>query len=308
MIEVRDLTRRYGSLVAVDGVSFQARPGHVVGLLGPNGAGKTTIMKVLTGYHFPDEGSVSINGFDVVADPAGAKRELGYLPENAPLYDELTVNEYLQFVSGARDLAGQSGRQALTRVVDLCDLQSVLLRPISELSKGFRQRVGLAQALIHDPDVVILDEPTTGLDPNQIQEVRRVIRELGREKTVLLSTHILREVEALCEEVLILDRGRIAARGTTTEIAHELRSRTVIEVTVVGTPSADQRLTLERLGELIAERPEEGCTVLRISLNDGIAGEDVFDWATAGSLRIRSLVPERYSLEQIFTQLTTGAG
>ncbi|MFW5688229.1 MAG: ABC transporter ATP-binding protein, partial [Spirochaetota bacterium] len=194
MIEAVDLRRTYGSLVAVDEVSFEAKAGQIVGLLGPNGAGKTTIMKILTGYHFPDSGSALINGFDVESDPVRAKHEVGYLPENAPLYDDLTVDEYLDFVSGARGLKGADAQRARRRVVELCGLETVVFRPIAELSKGYRQRVGLAQALIHDPSVVILDEPTTGLDPNQILEVRRVVRELGREKTILLSTHILPEV------------------------------------------------------------------------------------------------------------------
>ncbi len=214
MIEARELTRRYGSLLAVDRVSFDVSPGQIVGLLGPNGAGKTTILRILAGYHFPHEGVALIDGFDVVTEPIEAKRRLGYLPEHAPAYGELSVSEYLGFICGARSLGRAAARRAIERVVTLCALESVWRRPIAQLSKGFQQRVGLAQALVHDPQVVVLDEPTSGLDPNQIREVRRIVRELGEDRTVLFSTHIMREAEAVCARVLILDAGRIVAGGT----------------------------------------------------------------------------------------------
>ncbi len=306
MIEARELTRRYGSLLAVDRVSFDVRPGEIAGLLGPNGAGKTTILRILTGYHFPHEGDARIGGFDVVTEPIEAKRRIGYLPENAPAYGELSVCEYLDFVCGARAIVRAAARAATERVVTLCALESVWNRPIAQLSRGFRQRVGLAQALIHDPEVVILDEPTSGLDPNQIREVRRIVGELGKDRTVLFSTHIMREAEAVCDRVLILDAGRIVAGGTAEEIARGLRSRSVVTVSLVGTPPDAARATLAGIGETIEERAGADVAVLRIALHEGRGTEDLFDWAVASSLRLKSVVPESDSLEDIFTRLTTG--
>jgi ABC-2 type transport system ATP-binding protein len=306
MIEARELTRRYGSLLAVDRVSFEVRPGEIVGLLGPNGAGKTTILRILTGYHFPHEGEARISGFDVVAEPIEAKRRIGYLPENAPAYGDLSVREYLGFICGARAIAGAAARTATERVVALCALESVWHRPIGQLSKGFRQRVGLAQALIHDPQVVVLDEPTSGLDPNQIREVRRIVAELGTDRAVLFSTHILREAEAVCRRVLILDAGRIIAGGTPAEIARGLRSRALVTVSLVGTPPEAALAALARIGETVVERTEEGSSVLRIALHDGRGAEDLFDWAVETGVRLTSVVPESDSLEEIFARLTTG--
>jgi ABC-2 type transport system ATP-binding protein len=303
VIEVRELSRRYGPLVAVDRVSFTASQGEIVGLLGPNGAGKTTMMKVLTGYHYPHAGSVRVCGFDVEEEPLAAKRCIGYLPENAPAYGELTVTEYLDFACGAHRMRRDVSAEARERVIELCALDTVVHRPLGELSRGFRQRVGLAQALVHDPDVVILDEPTSGLDPNQILEIRRVIRELGREKTVLLSTHILHEVEMLCDRVLILDSGRIVAGGTAAEISRQTAGRSVVTVTLADPVAADDLSSVAELGEIL---DSDGATV-RIALRAGCSGEIVFDWAVRHAVRIRSLVPERFSLEEVFSRLTTGA-
>ncbi len=306
MIEARELTRRYGSLLAVDRVSFDVSPGQIVGLLGPNGAGKTTILRILAGYHFPHEGVALIDGFDVVTEPIEAKRRLGYLPEHAPAYGELSVSEYLGFICGARSLGRAAARRAIERVVTLCALESVWRRPIAQLSKGFQQRVGLAQALVHDPQVVVLDEPTSGLDPNQIREVRRIVRELGEDRTVLFSTHIMREAEAVCARVLILDAGRIVAGGTAGEIARGLRSRSVVTVSLVGTPPEAARAALARIGDTAAERVDEGTTILRLALHEGRGAEDLFDWAVASGLRLKAVLPEADSLEEIFTRLTTG--
>ncbi len=307
MIEARELTRRYDSVLAVDRVSFDVHPGQIVGLLGPNGAGKTTILRILTGYHYPQHGSARIGGHDVVTDPVAAKRRLGYLPENAPAYGMLTVDEYLGFIGAARSLSRAEHRAAVERLAGLCGLESVWRRPISELSKGLRQRVGLAQALLHDPDVVILDEPTSGLDPNQIREVRRIVEELGRTKTVLLSTHILSEAEAVCDRVLILDAGRIVASGTAAQIASALRTRAIVAVSLASRPGPRARHELDRIGETVEERDEpDGSARLRLMLNEGREAEDVFDWAVAHGLRLRAVVPERESLEDVFARLTAG--
>lgn len=307
MLEVTKLTKRYGQVQAIRGVSFSVGKGEIVGLLGPNGAGKTTILKILTGYHYPTTGTAMVNGYDVSVDPVAVKRSIGYLPENAPLYEDLTVREYLDFIADARRLAGSDRTEAIARALKLCGLDAQLDRPINQLSKGFRQRVGLAQAILHDPDILILDEPTTGLDPNQIQEIRHLIRTLGSEKTVILSTHILQEVEAMCDRVLILNEGKIAASGTTEEIGRELKGETVFTVQIAGDslPAAARR-ALEGIGRLATHRPREGGAglELRIALADGRAGEDLFRWAVDNQLTLGALVPERYSLEEIFTSLT----
>ncbi len=306
MIEALELTRRYGSVLAVDRVSFDVRPRQIVGLLGPNGAGKTTILKMLTGYHYPQAGSARIGEFDIVAEPVEAKRRLGYLPENAPAYGALTADEYLGFVCTARGLSRPARRRAMERVAGLCGISSVWRRPISELSKGFRQRVGLAQALVHDPEVVILDEPTSGLDPNQIREVRRIVDGLGQQKTVLLSTHILSEAEAVCDRVLILDDGRIVASGTSAQIASQLQSGTVVAVSFNRPLQPDERRSLARVGETIGEQPDGDVITVRLVLGDDRDAGDVFDWAVEHGVRLKAVVPERESLEELFARLTVG--
>jgi ABC-2 type transport system ATP-binding protein len=219
MIEADRLTKRYGSFVAVREVSFSIPKGQVCAFLGPNGAGKTTTMRMLTGFLTPTSGSARIAGFDVVAQRREAARRVGYLPENGPLYPEMTPYDLLNFMGRARGLSGPRLRERIEAVVALCALGPVLHKPIAKLSKGYRQRTGMAQALLHEPEVLILDEPTVGLDPNQIREVRRAIREIGRDRTILLSTHILQEVEAVADRVILIHNGQIGFDGTPAEMA-----------------------------------------------------------------------------------------
>lgn len=214
MIEVDSLTKSYGQTVAVRGISFQVPRGEVLGFLGPNGAGKTTTMRILTGYLPADSGSVKMAGYDVGAQSLEVRRRLGYLPESAPLYEEMGVVDYLDYVAEMRGYQGAERTRRLRRVIELCGLGNVVAKNIGELSKGYRQRVGLAQAILHDPEILILDEPTSGLDPNQIVEIRELIKTLGREKTVILSTHILPEVKATCSRVMIIADGRLVADDT----------------------------------------------------------------------------------------------
>jgi len=215
MIEVKGLVKTYGANRAVDGVSFTVRRGDVLGFLGPNGAGKSTTMKMITGFLRPDAGSALVDGIDVAADPVAVKRRLGYLPENAPAYPEMTVGEFLGFIAEVRGFAGRDARRAqVARAAHLTHLEPVLRQSIETLSKGYKQRVGFAQALLHDPATLVLDEPTDGLDPNQKNEVRSLIRAMAAEKAVILSTHILEEVEAICTRVIIISRGRIVADET----------------------------------------------------------------------------------------------
>lgn len=318
MIEVQDLTKRYGSVEAVRRVSFTVDTGQIVGLLGPNGAGKTTIMKVLTGYHYPTEGDARIDGFSVFENSLEVKRRLGYLPENAPLYTDLTPREYLQFVAEARQLPKEKRRARINEVLAACGIEAVQNRPIETLSKGYRQRVGLAQAILHDPPILILDEPTTGLDPNQIIEIRNLIRELGKSKTVILSTHILQEVEAVCSQVLIINEGRIAAQGTTEEIAATLKGGNSWILIVKGMKkegSAQKILGLPATVSLShTENLADGTVRLHIVEASGAPGtspdplqlsEALFDWAVGQGLKILEMQRQRLSLEDIFVRLTT---
>jgi len=218
MIEAVGLTKYYGDFAAVVGVSFTVPRGQVAAFLGPNGAGKSTTMKLLTGYLAPSAGTAKIAGYEMATDRLAGAARLGYLPENGPLYDDMTPKSLLEFFAAARGLRGARRRDRIDAVIDMCALGSVIGKAIGKLSRGYRQRVGMAQVLLHEPDVLIMDEPTAGLDPNQIREVRQMIRRLGRDKTVLLSTHILQEVEAMADRIIMINEGRVVFDGTTDEL------------------------------------------------------------------------------------------
>jgi ABC-2 type transport system ATP-binding protein len=219
MIEIQHLTKRFGPLTAVSDLSLTVRPGEVLGFLGPNGAGKSTTMKMVAGYLAPDAGSVRICGHDIVSDTIAAQKKLGYLPEGAPAYGEMTPRQFLHFIAQVRELDGEAAKAATDRAVAGTELKSVLDQPIETLSKGFRRRVGLAQAILHDPEVLIMDEPTDGLDPNQKHAVRALIRGMAKDKTIIVSTHLLEEVDAICTRAVIIDQGRIVIDATPAEFA-----------------------------------------------------------------------------------------
>ncbi|MDR1031229.1 MAG: ATP-binding cassette domain-containing protein [Treponema sp.] len=317
MIEVQGLTKRYGPVEAVRGVSFTVGTEQVLGFLGPNGAGKTTIMKILTGYHFPSAGSALVAGISVQEDPVEVKKRIGYLPESVPLYGDLTVDEYLSFIADARMIRPDARQEAIQSSLTACGLEQVAGKTIETLSKGYKQRVGLAQAIIHDPPILILDEPTSGLDPNQIIEIRNLIKELGKRKTVILSTHILQEVEAVCSQVLILNEGRIAAQGRPEEIAGTLKGTDTWELTLKGadlpgiTEKARQ-LTGTGAAVSVQEGEAPGTVHLRFTLGrdstESIDGERIFDWAVAEGLKILQMHQKKLSLEDIFVKLTGEEG
>ena len=223
MITVENLTRRFGPITAVDGISFQVKQGDVLGFLGPNGAGKSTAMKMLACFLSPDGGTASICGHSIITQPTQVRQNLGYLAENAPAYNEMTVSGFLNFVCDARRITGPHRRQVLDRIVPLCSIQSVYHQTIDTLSKGYRRRVGLAQALVHDPPVLILDEPTDGLDPNQKHEVRQLIEQMAGSKCIIVSTHILEEVEQICNRAIIINRGRILVDSTPRELQEQYK-------------------------------------------------------------------------------------
>lgn len=325
MIEVTNLSKSYGAVPAVRGVSFSVGREQVLGFLGPNGAGKTTVMKALAGCHFPSGGQALIDGLSVEEDPVGAKRRIGYLPENNPLYGDMSPEEYLGFAAASRLIPARERKAAVARALAVCGLEDARARPIGSLSKGYRQRVGLAQAIVHDPPALILDEPTSGLDPNQIIGIRSLIRELGKRKAVILSTHILREVEAVCSSVLILSEGRVAARGTPEEIAGTLRGaspggrfrdrfREAWELRLKGAADAEGALDSvaalgAEAGEAFAEALEGGVIRLGFSMKGrgdyAADGELIFDWAVSRGYKIVGMTRKTPTLEDIFAELTS---
>ncbi len=305
MIEVQGLTKRYPTRLAVDDVTFSVKRGEIVGFLGPNGAGKTTTMRVLTGFLPPSSGSARVAGYDVVSQSAAARGALGYLPESAATYPEMRVSEYVAFRARLEGVPGSGIRSRVAQAIDRCLLGEVAHRRIENLSKGFRQRTALAGALVHEPPVLILDEPTIGLDPVQIIKIRETIRELGRDRAVLLSTHILPEVESVCDRVLIIDRGRIVAEGTPSELRGRLAGTPAVRVVVRGAVAA--REAVEGLAGVTAVEASEapGETRLRLVCAHGAdPREDVFRLAVERGWVLRELARETLSLEDVFVRLT----
>lgn len=246
MIEIKNLTKKFGADVALAGVSFSVKKGEILGFLGPNGAGKTTTIKIITSFWAPSEGNVFVDGMNVSEESLKTREKIGYLPETVPLYDDMKVYEYLKFVAQIRGITKDKIAERIKEVVVACGLKDVISRPIEELSKGYRQRVGLAQAIMHNPEVLILDEPTTGLDPNQIVEIRDLIKKIGREKTVIFSTHILSEASAVCDRVVIINKGKIVGEGTPGELTAKAGGQEVIYVKIRG-PKEE---VLKRLAEM----------------------------------------------------------
>ena len=301
-ISVQGVTKLFGEQKALDNVSFEVNTGEIVAFLGPNGAGKSTMMKIITGFIPASEGSVYVNGIETSEDNREIKKRIGYLPENNPLYPEMYVREYLAFAA-ALYKSGSPARKQIDNIIELTGLGPEQNKKIGALSKGYRQRVGLAQALIHNPDVLILDEATTGLDPNQIVEIRSLIREAGREKTVMLSTHIMQEVEAICDRVIIIVNGVIVANENKSDIYLKIRqSKQIIYAGFDKNPGFDKLISIP--GILHAE--SAGNDIWRIEAD---AGKDIrpvlFAFAVSNNLTILSLRNEENSLEEVFRQLTT---
>jgi ABC-2 type transport system ATP-binding protein len=305
MIEVEHLTKSFPGRVAVSDVTFRVEPGEIVGFLGPNGAGKTTAMRCLTGFLPPSEGTARVAGFDVVTHSMEARAHLGYLPESAALYPEMRVRDYLAYRARLEGLRGADVGKHVAEAIASCLLEEVAGRKVENLSRGYRQRTALAGALVHQPPVLILDEPTVGLDPAQIIRIREAIRRLGRERAVLLSTHILPEVDAVCDRVLIIDRGRIVAEGTAAELRTRLAGAPVVRVAFAGVVAA--RETLAALPGVAAVSGEvaDGETRVRLECEAGAdPREDVFRAAVAKGWTLRELARESLSLEDVFVRLT----
>jgi len=246
MIEIKNLTKKFGNTTILDDISLEVKKGEILGFLGPNGAGKSTTMKIITSFWTPTSGSVLIDGVNITQDTLVSRAKIGYLPETVPLYEDMRVYEYLKFIAEVRGIAKDKIRERIKEVVSDCGLSKVIRKPIEELSKGYRQRVGLAQAIMHKPDILILDEPTTGLDPNQITEIRDLIKKIGKEKTVIFSTHILGEVSATCDRVVIINNGKIVGEGNPNELAQKIGSKELIYVKIKG-PKAEVETALRDL-------------------------------------------------------------
>lgn len=313
MIQINNLTKDYGVTRALDGVSFAVDRGEILGLLGPNGAGKTTTMRIVTGYLMPTAGSVRVQDMDVAENPLAVKRMIGYLPEFAPLYADMVVHDYLQYVGAVRRLDPRRRSARIRAMTELCGLEDVIHRPFRELSRGYKQRVGLAHAMLSDPEVLILDEPTSGLDPNQIVEIRSIIKEAGRAKTVIFSTHILSEAESTCDRIVIINRGRVVADGTADLVKARAVSGMVVRLALLDAPldEVQRRLRevpgVERVQRVLnAPLPAAGSlvvdvTCIRPNLRELYAAIKRRDWVVAG------MNSEGHSLEDTFRELT-GAG
>jgi ABC-2 type transport system ATP-binding protein len=306
MIKVEQLTKKYAGVTGIDQINFEVGKGEIVGFLGPNGAGKTTTMRILASYMPASSGRATVAGFDVFSESLQARRHLGYLPENVPLYHDMRVNEYLRYRGALKALSGKRLKNRIGTIKELCGLREVGRKKIAGLSKGFRQRVGLAEAMIHEPDLLILDEPTIGLDPNQIRQVRELIKSLGERHTILLSTHILSEVEATCSRVIIINRGRIEASDTPDNLVNQLRTSGLLRLEVkCGAEDPVSHLSaVPGVREVRAVSDDEWRSFeIRVEANSD-PREQIFQLAVGRQWVIRELSKERATLEDAFVELT----
>jgi ABC-2 type transport system ATP-binding protein len=308
LLEIRRLTKRFGPMTAVDDVSFSVDRGEVLGFLGPNGAGKSTTMKVVTGFLPPTSGTAIVHGFDVTDAPIEVKRRVGYLPEGAPLYEDMTPESFLMFVAEIRGLSGAEKRTAVDRAADLINVTEVMQQPIGTLSKGFKRRVGLAQAILHDPEVLILDEPTDGLDPNQKFEVRRLTKDMAEKKAIVISTHLLEEVDAVCSRAIIIARGKIVADGTPDELESRSSRHNAINIRIDAEHTDRAHDALIKVAGVasveIIER-EAPIAHLRVLPENGkLLLQEVGACVRAADLAVEQMSAERGHLDDVFRQIT----
>ena len=310
MVKIEHLSKHFGTLKAVDDITFSVSKGEVLGFLGPNGAGKSTTMRMITGFLTPDAGSVQVGGDDVGSNPVGAKRRIGYLPEGAPLYGDMTPRAFLRFIAEIRGFRGSACDQAVDAVVRKVSLNAVLEKPIDTLSKGFKRRVGLAQAIIHDPEVLVLDEPTDGLDPNQKHEVRTLIRSMSQEKAIILSTHILEEVEAVCSRAIIISAGKVVSDGTPAELVARSRMHNAISISiraagVDGMVEAIKQIPgVASVEILVAEGERVRLQVYPV--DNALLAAPVSQLAREKDWAVEELHVERGRLDEVFREITSG--
>jgi ABC-2 type transport system ATP-binding protein len=300
-LQVSNLTKVFGEQRAVDNISFEARQGQILGFLGPNGAGKSTTMKILTSYIPPTEGSIRVGGFDVIDQAMEVKKITGYLPEHNPLYLDMYVHEYLHFIGKLYGLKGLELKNRLSEMVELCGLEREQNKRIETLSKGYRQRVGLAQALIHNPSILILDEPTSGLDPNQLLEIRKLIKDISVNKTVIFSTHIMQEVEALCERVIVINRGKLVADELLSDLLKRRQQSVAYIIELQNQYSIDELKAISNVQDVVQLTPK---TFRLVPFNNQDIRADIFQFAADKKLSLVGLREEENSLESIFHQLT----
>jgi ABC-2 type transport system ATP-binding protein len=305
-IRIENLTKKFGGQRAVDNISFEVKTGEILGFLGPNGAGKTTTMRIITNYLAAAEGEVYIGGKSIRESAQELKKHIGYLPENNPLYPDMPVIDYLEFVGSLQGIPKQKINERIIEMVRICGLNSEKHKKIGELSKGYRQRVGLAQAMIHDPEILILDEPTAGLDPNQIAEIRRLIRELGREKTVILCTHILPEVEATCDRILIINRGRIVADGTPENLRKQASGQEILQVRIEdGQPDAIFTAIQGLTTVAMVDFSDRQMNRFEIHSRPDISSKrEIFNLCVKNKWILTEMIPYEAKLEDIFRELT----
>lgn len=311
MIKVENLTKAFGPKLAVNRISFSVERGEVLGFLGPNGAGKSTSMRMITGFIPPTEGKVTVGGHDIVENPIPAKALIGYLPENAPAYSDMTVWGFLNFTAELRGLRGDARKKAVNRVVEMCFLEGVIHQSVDTLSKGFRHRTCFAQSIIHDPDILILDEPTDGLDPNQKHEVRTLIRRMGEKKAIIFSTHILEEVDAVCSRAIIIDRGQVVANGTPAQLRKKSDISGAVLLRVTGTSGAElkDRLSAASAGrKVLIVKEDSGGVTARVYpkglAQDGDLARAVAEVASAQKWRVEELHTEEGRLDEVFRNIT----
>ena len=305
-IVVNNITKKYGVQRAVDKVSFEVKTGEILGFLGPNGAGKTTTMKTITCFMAPDEGDIKVGGISVREDPDEIKKNIGYLPESNPLYQEMYVIDYLKFIAEIHNIPKERINDRILEMVNICGLEGEKHKKISELSKGYKQRVGLAQAMIHDPQILILDEPTSGLDPNQIVEIRELIREIGKEKTVLLSSHILAEVEATCDRILIINKGKIVANGSAGDLRKQAQGREILKVTIEEADANDIFKTLQELSSVaLVDFISKGENTFEVQSRPEMSSrKEIFKLCVDKGWMLTQLTPTETKLEDVFRDLT----
>jgi len=308
LIEVKSLRKRFGSVLAVDGVSFEVARGEVLGFLGPNGAGKSTTMKMITGYLPATSGTAVVCGADIRTAPVAVKSKVGYLPEGAPLYGDMTPEGFLDFVASVRGLAGANRKKRVSSIIERLGLDEVLYRRVETLSKGFKRRVGLAQSLLHDPDVLILDEPTDGLDPNQKRMVRELIRSMGHNKAIIISTHLLEEVDAVCDRVVIIDRGRVVSDGTPAQLHARAREHNAVRIQVKVNDAPRVAQLLGALPDVLAVDPgakaDGVATLLVVPRNGKFIADEVGNAIRKNSIEVSEMHTELGRLDDVFRQVT----
>lgn len=308
MIRINKLSKNYGEVKAVKSISFEIKKGEIVGFLGANGAGKSTTLKMITGFLTPTSGNIHVNGLNIKDSLFDIQKDIGYLPELNPLYSEMKVYDILEFTANIRKISGSRFKKALAKVSDQCGLNNVLHKLVSECSKGYKQRIGLACSMIHDPSILILDEPVTGLDPNQIIEIRQLIKNLGKEKLVLMSSHILQEIQATVDRIIIINKGEIVADGSNDELLNQFKGKSTLRIETLGSTKKDLTLMCKELNldfQSIDKKGKKHISTMNFNKSND-PREKIFSYAVKSKWIITEMTPQSAGLESVFRKLTTG--